>query len=287
MESLREIGKQLDDNVFPYVLNGGIVVPNTTSASLLNLGEENIHDTTRTKKITQPRWTRTIRRKRATCHISPVVSDLAKARCQEQLDAVIKAYPSARLWRQKDGLWLLTESALLPGERYKAIFTTCISYVWPFSFRSWGFWEGKISTNPVWIGPRHTNFPDGSICAFEPSDETWALFKQSIVELLDIYTVWALRHLHLEILGRWPGQQVVKYAHERIVEQKENELCGCGESGELYGNCCRDKDLARDKVVELIEFGSLTGGGVRKPPQVIVEFATRRQEPPSITKLLL
>ena len=197
---------------------------------------------------------------------------------------MLEAYPNTRVWYQKEGLWLLTESSLLPGLWQKAVFLTGIPYVRTLAVRSWGFWVGGLYKGPVWIGPRHTNYPDGSVCAFEPADGTWHA-GDSMVELLDLYTLWALRHLHLQDFGRWPGHQAVHYAHERIMELKEDEYCGCGKSNKLYGECCRVKDLAGDWVSEATTF-NFEMGGIRKPPDDIVRFICYQTEPPKIRNLL-
>jgi hypothetical protein len=87
----------------------------------------------------------------------------------------------------------------------------------------------------------------------------------SFVTLLDIYSLWAIRHLHLEILGRWPGRQKARWPFERIIETRPDELCGCG-SMERYADCCRQADLHSDFNALRYEFLRDTQGGTRKPP---------------------
>lgn len=293
---LKEIGQQLDRNVFPVVKNGGLVAPNPMPADQVNSVKEKQNERQGQRRSETGTWTRSERRERQaqrprqTCKTTSVISSHIKAKrayervYEQEFDALRVAYPSIKIWQQAEGLWLLTESSVLPGHWHKAAFVTGLSYVFPFNVRSWGFWISGISLKPVWIGPRHTNFPDGSICAFESSDETWSS-GQSIITLLDLYTLWALRHRHLEVFGRWPGRQAVRYPYERILELKADEFCGCDRSEKLYADCCRDKDLALDQVAIALDF-RLGTGSERIPPKAIVDFICDRDNPPALNPMI-
>lgn len=242
---LKEVGQQLDRNIFPVVKNGGLVVPNQKVTCQVDSVKEKANErkaqgrSETGSRTRAERWQRQTGGAWQTYSAPPVVSGYIKQTYEQQLDAVSTAYPNSRYWHQQEGLWMLTESSVLPGCWHKAVFVTGLSYVYPFVARSWGFWISDISLKPVWIGPRHTNFPDGSICAFEPKDRTWCA-GQSIVTLLDLNTLWALRHRHLEMFGRWPGRQSVEHPYERLQELKEDEFCGCQNSNLLYKDCCRE-----------------------------------------------
>lgn len=295
LRTLREIGVQLDQNQFPIIYNGGIVTPRETT--VLSTGaKENGDESSRPRRPATRPWRGPSGRQRPsygprpTRKAAPVVSAGLQKQYEAELDAVQEACPSAKVWHQTEGMWLLTESTLLRGLGKKATFLTLLPYIKNFRTRSWGFWTTPISFE--WIGPRHTNFPDGSVCAFEPRDKTWAS-GGSIVELLDLYSLWALRHLHLEILGRWPGYQSVPYPYERLTELKDGEYCGCAHSDRLYTDCCKKHDLARDRVADAIGFLlNVTNGGSRTPPKEIIKFIRDSkfirysEEPPSMTNFL-
>ena len=166
---------------------------------------------------------------------------------------------------------------MLDGLPRHARFLIGISYLWPFVW-SWGFWAHELMS-PVWIGPRHTNFYDGSICAFEFADETW-IFGQPLVKLMDLYTVWALRHLHLEVVGTWPGQQVAHYAIERLSEQRDTELCGCG-GMQTYGECCKSNDESKIEVADAVQFAWFP----RTPPLSVYSVVIDGAEPPELKEL--
>lgn len=212
---------------------------------------------------------------------APNVCTDIQATYESELTALSDAYPKTLVWHQKEGLWLLTESNLLTGAWQRATFITAIPFAQTLSARSWGFWTDSMR----WIGPRHTNFPDGSICAFEPADKTWSI-GDPIVGLLDLYTLWALRHLYLQVFGRWPGYQVVHHPYERFLELRKDEFCGCDKSDRLYGNCCLNTDMDRNHMADAVHFYMHTSGGLRQPPDTVVRFMRNRDEPPDINKLL-
>lgn len=175
-------------------------------------------------------------------------------------------------------MWLLSESSVVQGLDRAATFL--VAFCWSkAAVRGWGFWRDSAITGR-WIGPRHTNFPDGSICAFDPADGTW-VFGNSIVGLLDLYTVWALRHLHLESFGRWPGPQAVFHPYERRLEFHLDESCGCG-SDKMYRNCCAPRDGARRVVPDFVSFALRFAGGLREPPARVAQFVLNLAQPPPI-----
>lgn len=278
--------------IFPRVKVGGIVTPNGF-VEPLSVGEEKCDDQRRSATRSRERspgregpagGKRPTGRSGPPRQAAPLISSSLKEHYVEEFEEVRRVYPGAKIWTQSDGLWLLTESALLPGLRKAAIFLVGISCDRSI-VRGWGFWQHSF-VGVTWIGPRHTNFPDGSICAFHEADGTWVV-GDPLVELLDLYTLWALRHLHLELFGRWPGLQVVTHPYERILELRVDEFCGCGRSRNLYGHCCRDKDIARNRIADAVNFVMGFAGGLREPPHAIMHSVHKRTEPPPIKKLLM
>jgi len=282
--ALKRIGQQLDRNALPRVANGGFVVL-SEPADPLTLGTENDHEPGKKQRrsATGSRqrstgWQGPSGRPRPAGPAASVIGADLQTQVEDQLSGLQQQYPGTQLWRQENGIWLLTSSRLLPGLREHAIFLTGISFSWCF-VRSWGFWGDPLFT-PVWIGPRHTNFSDGSICAFEPTDCTWVL-GDSLVVLLDIYSLWAVRHLHSQVFGRWPGRQFIRYPAERILELRPDEYCGCADGDKLYGECCMSKDLARDRIRDALSF-FWQSGGLRSPPDAVTKFVRDLKQPPDL-----
>lgn len=286
-EDLNRICSELDRGVFPRVRNGGFVTPSVSPSSPIVLGGVANDERQRTRRSeTGPRQG-TARRKgasdRATGQAdqgSSVLHNHLWTQYAAEVKTVKEAYPSAQVWKQEHGFWFLTESALLPGLERKAVFLTGIKLSDIPVVQGWGFWNGV-----TWIGPRHTNFPDGSICAFERTDGTWNV-GDSLVELLDLYTLWAFRHLYLEYFGRWPGRQAVFEPYERILELKPDEFCGCGREGILYGECCASADRQRNLIKDAISFNLRYYNGVRRPPVEVEKFLIKQSPLPDVGKLL-
>jgi hypothetical protein len=286
---LREIGAQLDQNRFPTVHNGGVVVPSSPPVVAPPLGTEMANATCRPNgPATGPRqgsasWQRTTGRPRPARRTTSATRRRYRAAYETQLTDVGAAYPETEVWFEDAGMWLLTNSAVLNGLGKKATFLVAIPFDPQLRVTSWGFWTAAIGVR--WIGPRHTNWPDGDICAFTPSDGTWRP-GGSLVKLLDLNTLWALRQLHLEELGRWPGYHSAPHPHERLTELQDDEFCGCEKSHRLYHDCCKTADLAADRAQIAIDFcRRYLRNGPRCPPHAIVSFAMQRRDPPKLRSL--
>ncbi|WP_157700429.1 hypothetical protein [Rhizobium etli] len=104
------------------------------------------------------------------------------------------------------------------------------------------------------------------MCAYHPTlDNAWSP-GGDLRTLLDLYSVWALRHLHLAVFDRWPGRQHAmpdaagrSDPYYRLLQFKEAELCSCG-SHRRYGECCRPHDLKLPFRLIQQEFERRNGG---------------------------
>lgn len=120
---------------------------------------------------------------------------------------------------------------------------------------------------------------DGTICAFAPNDGAWAE-GGDLRTLFDLYSVWALRHLYLEVFGLWPGKQyallgpLALQVHYRLSECKDDELCGCGSETLRYADCCKPEDLKWNRLQLIEHFLRAIPGGFasRKPPAQVADF---------------
>ena len=202
---------------------------------------------------------------------------------------LFQAYPTLQTFPDHDGTWLLAKSSIISGLERAATFVVAVPYRWGASPRAWGFWTAAAQP-PRWIGPRHTNFGDGSVCAFSPNEGAWSE-GGDLRTLFDLYSVWALRHLHLEVLGRWPGKQYGLVgadprvqAYYRQIECKDDELCGCGSEIRRYAGCCKSSDLRWDFVESASLFLRHVHGGFasRQPPTSVVRFIEGESAMPKI-----
>lgn len=272
IEALALLGAHLNNGLDLRVLNGGVVVPSAPAVFPSHLGvekDDGFREATRGSptgpRPRAPRWQGAPGGSWTPRPGSPIVSVSVQKQYEAELGALGQSYPGAQFWHVDDGVWIRLKSQLLDGLPRHAFFLISVSYT-TATVRSWAFWSHELA-KPFWIGPRHTNFYDGSICAFEITDKTWC-FGQPIVSLLDLYTVWALRHLHLEMFGTWPGAQVSHYGIERIVEQRDDEWCGCGAGKLRYKNCCKGTDILHTEVADAVQFALFP----RTPPRSILDL---------------
>lgn len=271
---LAEIGALLNSGCYPVVHNGGIVRPSKPSVTSNQQGVEMKDDErTRQRRPATGPWQGTAGGQGQAIgswpsrRAAPVIDPGLQRAFEAEIDAIRDAYPGTAFWLHENGVWLRTESQILDGLTRRATFLTSIPFTREGRTSSWGYWTTPISAS--WIGPRHTNFPDGSVCAFERRDGTWNI-GDNVVTLLDLYTLWALRHLYMEVFGRWPGYQSVPMPYERLQELKDDEFCGCDKSNLRYAECCKPRDLMLSRAEAFQDFLAWTGGtdtcGMRRPP---------------------
>ena len=71
-------------------------------------------------------------------------------------------YPQLVLRTAHPGVWLSGWIQPVIGIRAEAWLELCYPYAPAVPIKAWAWWE-----RGTWIGPRHTNYGDGSICAYE------------------------------------------------------------------------------------------------------------------------
>lgn len=186
------------------------------------------------------------------------------------LAELYKAYPT--IIKEGDfGLWIIVTSKPLGGDGPQVTFVIAYPYSDKGLPKAWAFW--KLGDFPKFIGPRHTNFPDASICAYGPQDGAWER-ADGLVALVDLYSTWALRHLYFQYFDRWPGRQYGASALYRRIEFSGEEWCGCGGSLK-YAACHKATDALVDEEVARDEHRQTMGSdyGPRRPPKSVMNFA--------------
>lgn len=279
---LQRIGEVLDARQAVRVKDGGVVIldPESTSTAVQEKNDEQRQGPGR--PATRP-WQRSARRQGPSSRSRPPGTQprlrRLSAAYQEQLEDVQRAYPGALLTLVEHGVWLSARSQPLAGIGREAIFLIALPDNPDVEPRGWAFWDQGDEIE--WIGDRHTNFFDGSVCAYSTTnDRAWSP-GGDLRTLLDLYTVWALRHLHLAVFGRWAGRQYAPLdptgrpmPYYRLVEFKDGELCSC-DSGARYGNCCKPCDLTHNFLTAMRQFQALhQGRGIhdRRPPDLITRY---------------
>ncbi len=288
---LEKIGRDLDREVFPVVWNTGLVLPSRHDGPIKSMGKELIYERQIKNEdgSTAGTWqgsggapgttapASSTSGSRAAGQAAPLACGDVSPELRNQLNDLVNAYPGTRIWPQGKGLWIFVQSALLPSLGRTAGFVIQVAPQSLLKVRSWGFWlAGTIGAS--WIGPRHTNYGDGSICAFDKDDRTWT-FGDSLVGLVDLYSVWAVRHLHLETFGYWPGPQASRYPYERLMEFHDDEHCGCANSGTKYSHCCKPRDREKNLMAMACSYVSHSCWTIRQAPKAILDFVMYRTLP--------
>ena len=112
---LEEVGRQLDQNTFPVVKNGGFVLPRKSTASLNRLGKELNHESERQGRPPAEPWAGAVGQQgssggprhtggsRQAGETSSFVDANEGSVYRTSLSSVCEAYPGTRVWEQEDG----------------------------------------------------------------------------------------------------------------------------------------------------------------------------------------
>jgi hypothetical protein len=284
---LQRIGAELDGLRQVRVRTGGIVVLDTApvvDAREYNNGKRQRQARPAAGSRSRPPGRQGPPRRLRSPGPAPQVRGIdLRAHYEAQVVELQSAYPSACVvGSNARGMWLQVESAVLDGIGRTATFLVAVSYSADQFPRAWGFWN--LAQGAKWIGPRHTNFTDGSVCAFVPGSGIWRPGGR-LDALIDLYSVWALRQLHLGEFGRWPGGQFSPHPFYSLIEFKANEFCSCDhEPPRHYGDCCRPEHMKQPLHSLKTDFEAkmrcrLTD---RNPPQRVLDFVKRGMGLPPI-----
>jgi hypothetical protein len=179
-----------------------------------------------------------------------------------------------------DGLWLIAPMWPIgkSGPRFNvALFLPNNRFVTPtaFGFRS----SGQLARQ---ISKKHTNSPEGSICAWSDGDIKWEPGDSPFL-LLRLYAEWLLCQLYYRSEGCWPGRQSGLNEVYRWNEFKPNEWCDCG-SKKRYGECHQSSDAALVAYLRLQ--GKSVAPLIRETPKSVLKFARSGwRKPPPINDL--
>lgn len=201
---------------------------------------------------------------------------------RHQIASLKRSYPSARLHDDPLGHWLAVRVFPL-GKPGPEVLLLCMLPKAQSTVRSWAYWYGRGA--PHWLGPRHTNYPDGSACVFPP-DSNHLECHEPFLRYIDLLSEWCARHLYLAHHQKWPGPQEGRWVDYRLRETKAGECCSkCGGLKE-YEHCCKPLDEA-DAIAGVIEAECPSAAAHRKPPRAIDELARRAgRNPPTVRSVL-
>lgn len=265
---VRIVGEAIDNDVYPSVFQNGLVdlvAPEGGPSKEQANGERQ-----RARGSAAGSRSRTeAGSRRASGQTASVRGGDQQAARVPVLEELHLAYPTQFI-EGDHGLWIVVTSSPLGVGGPQITFVVAYPYADKVVPKAWAYW--KLGEFPKFIGPRHTNFPDASICAFVPNDATWRR-ADGLVALIDLYSTWVIRHLFLRYFGRWPGQQFGPSALYRRTEFSSDEWCGC-DSRARYGECHEAADQSLPDDEARAEHRRVMGSDycTRKPPKSVTKF---------------
>lgn len=179
-------------------------------------------------------------------------SDALEAAYGAQFRVLARHY-QALAFEDRNGLWVVVRCNPLGPRGPEVHFVVAFPLDQRIAPRGWAITVVGKDSKPMSL--KHTNFPDASICAFPHGHIAWPS-PDGMVGLVDIFTLWAVRKLHRDHFGWWPGPQLGAGAHYRLREFDPREDCHCG-SEKRYGDCHMATDILVEPQVAKDEFRRL------------------------------
>jgi len=279
VEYLRRLGQAIDIGRQPTVFDGGVVgFSDATESEVMKdvAGEE-------ARSPSGSRSGRRARARRAQASDHPFRSDALEAAHGAGFRILAQHY-EALAFEDRNGLWVVVTSTPLGRGGPEVHFLIAAPVDERLAPRAWAF--AKIGRAARLMSLKHTNFPDASVCAFPHNHWPWPN-PDGLLGLVDIYVLWAVRKLHRDRFGWWPGPQLGPCAHYRLREFDPREDCGCG-SNKKYGACHMAADLLANPKVASAEFRRLFACDYddrRQPECVMASARSRWESMPSMAKV--
>jgi hypothetical protein len=208
-----------------------------------------------------------------------------RARYQAEVRELRWQYPGTYFRIDDSGLWIVVPAFPLGTSGPQLIQITAVPDDPNIRILTWAFWISDDRC--AWVGHRHTNYPDGSVCAFPPDGGAWK-DGDPLVRYVDRICEWSARHIFCWLDGYWPGPQDAICRYYRVGEGRAQELCFC-HSGKTYFECCRPLDLLQSCASDRELFKSNCNGldiGEQRPPKQLYEYAIgSRQKLPKMRKV--
>ena len=170
--------------------------------------------------------------------------------------ALRQHYTGVKRWKELGGkgVWLAVSVFPVGMEGPQADFIIAVPRNPTFRIVAWGFW--RMKDGPIWMGPKHTNYPDGSSCAFPVNSGVWTE-DHGITAYVDRLAEWSMRHLYLDAEGLWPGPQEGDHIYYRLRHTHPRECCTRCWQLEPYQSCCQALDQKESAAGDREDFIAL------------------------------
>jgi hypothetical protein len=270
LEHLTELGCAIDVEERPTVFDGGFVGFNSATES------EVISSGAQRKPHRSPAGARKGRRarpRRAQAAGDHFGSEALEAAHGAGFRKLAQHY-EVLAFEDKNGLWVVAKSWPLGRHGPQVHFLIAFPINRQIAPRAWAF--EQIGPRARLASPKHTNFPDASICAYVDEDAAWPN-ADGLVGLVDIFSIWMIKKWHRELIGWWPGKQYGACALYRRLEFDGREQCGCL-SGLRYSECHFEADLLVSEQAARAQFKHMFKSNYedRSPPAEVIVAATTR-----------
>lgn len=185
--------------------------------------------------------------------------------------AELLAYFDAQVIQQQHGLWVVARVFPLGVDGPQFWLAIAVPFHQDSKPQGWAFLMKGNYVEP--IGPRHTNFPDHSICADGEDEKGWYPID-GLRALVSLYSTWLFRQLYFQQFGLWPCRQWGATALYRRLEFHPDEWCGCGKN-RRYRNCHMEADALLSEQEAVDEHIAKFGSPYRKRtvPSAVMSFA--------------
>lgn len=281
LKRLEEVGRHIHAGGQPFVFDGGRV-------GLSQCDYEDNEDEQRQAAFRPPARSREGQRARsgpragARSYSDAFSSGALEAAFGTEFRVLVRQYKAVK-FEEKDGFWVVIKAKPFGFDGPQAHILLAVPSDRSILPKAWAF--EAVGTQPRAFPPKHTNFPDGSICAFDPKRNVWNS-SHGLLALVDHYAVWLVKSWHRTILGWWPGGQDGVCAFYRRREFVPNELCGCG-SGVAYGLCHRQADIQMPEADARQQFKNWFGCDYferRVPDELLIAAKSSWRHLPEVMK---
>lgn len=273
LNRLASLGQALDKRQQLQVFDGGLVGFDceTESEVIANVAQgEAQRSPARSRagqRATPPSWRRT---SGSGHHLG---SEAQQGVVGTELRILAQHY-EALAFEDQNGLWAVVSSNPLGSGGPQIHFLIGVINDRRVLPRAWAF--ERLGVRARAMALKHTNFPDASVCAFVSEDRAWSP-SDGLVAYADHLTIWAVKQLHRQIIGWWPGPQFGLGSLYRKLEFQPQEWCGCL-SGRRYSDCHQAIDFLASDAPARAEFRAAFGCEYsdRETPNAVLEAAKTR-----------
>lgn len=270
MKELRQFGEEAENDRFPIIDVGGVILPGESATFDIQPGED------WNSAEGQGTQTRSEARSAAGSRQGPPAEAASgeaahSVECElidRELEELKRYHPQAtEIFSSSSFVLQRIPVRLFSSLPHRATLVLeiprCASrQAWPIAsrvrmvpdVRAWAFWDGQSLIRS------HHQLPDGSMCAYMPVQGLFGVTP--LYQIVGMCICWIGKCLYNQAFDRWPGPQHYGPLEMRLRDRRD-EFCGCGKK-QRYAACCRTaieaapfRDLLAASFAARMTYGSL------------------------------